>query len=111
MSESEIIVAAAIRRSLEYTVDAGASGHFSYGTFDLIMSVPKPGRHHHVLNIASLNKVVNQDEHHLAYWDQGFLTNTGRFVDRKEGCTIARAANQIVQKTGPEEILFSEDMW
>jgi hypothetical protein len=39
---------------------------------------------------------------------QGFLTNTDRFVDRKEAGKIAFDANQIKQQT---ERLFSEDLY
>lgn len=43
--------------------------------------------------------------------EQGFVTNTGRFVDRVAGLAIAKSAGQIVEKHGSERILFSEDMW
>ena len=43
--------------------------------------------------------------------DQGFVTNKGRFVDRKEGWVIAEAAGQIKRTTGNKGQLFSEDMW
>jgi hypothetical protein len=40
--------------------------------------------------------------------EQGFLTNTNRFVGRREAAIIAYAAKQIDQ---PKEILFSEDLY
>lgn len=40
--------------------------------------------------------------------DQGFLTSTGRYVDRHEGAKIALASGQI-DKATPH--LFSEDLW
>lgn len=40
--------------------------------------------------------------------DQGFMTNLGRYVDRKEGANIALIAGQI---DAPTKILFSEDLW
>ena len=41
---------------------------------------------------------------------QGFITNTDRFVDRKEAALIAICANQVnVTKVGKE--LFSEDLY
>lgn len=39
---------------------------------------------------------------------QGFLTSTGRFVDRKEAGAIAFEAGQI---TKPTDCLFSEDIY
>lgn len=43
-------------------------------------------------------------------WEQGFLTNTGRFVDRDEGFKIAQSAGQIPPTWKPRH-LFSEDLW
>lgn len=40
---------------------------------------------------------------------QGFVTTTGRFVDRIEGLKIAEAANQIIKKHHPKDRLLSED--
>lgn len=42
---------------------------------------------------------------------QGFLTSLGRFVGRGEAVHIAEAAGQIIEKTGPDNELFSEDLW
>lgn len=44
---------------------------------------------------------------------QGFLTNRGKFVDRKEALKIARAAGQILKKSGnpDSDELFSEDLY
>ncbi len=45
-------------------------------------------------------------------YTQGFLTNTGRFVDRKEALRIAIEVNQIINMSdtnGTE--LFSEDLY
>jgi hypothetical protein len=70
--------------------------------------LPRPNRHHHVIReIAKKNGVgINGDD------IQGFMTNTGRFVNRVEGLKIALAANQVLD---PANIragrLFSEDLW
>lgn len=70
------------------------------------LSVPSPGRHHHVLHaMARLGMAVTGPE------AQGFITNRGRFVDRKEGLWIAQKADQIKEKQGNPNILFSEDLW
>lgn len=42
---------------------------------------------------------------------QGFLTSEGAFVDRVEALAIAQAAGQLICKTQPEDMLFSEDVW
>lgn len=64
-----------------------------------IRSLEKPNRHHNLF--ATYGKLEGT---------QGFLTNTGRFVDREEAWFIAREAGQlkIVHKSG---FLFSEDVW
>jgi hypothetical protein len=75
---------------------------------DLVLSVARPGRHH---NIFWAMVSIAIDVRTKQSGAPGFLTSEGRFVDRYEGCRIARAANQILVKTGPEEQLFSEDVW
>lgn len=42
---------------------------------------------------------------------QGFITNKGRFVDRKEAFQIALAAGQIDESAGVGGELFSEDLY
>ena len=42
--------------------------------------------------------------------EQGFVTNTNRFVDRVEGLKIAREANQLINET-PFSELYSEDIY
>jgi hypothetical protein len=44
---------------------------------------------------------------------QGFLTNTNRFVDRKEAYLIAKEANQLLHNLHDESnlILCSEDLY
>lgn len=41
-------------------------------------------------------------------YEQGFLTNLNRFVDRQEGATIAKAAGQCDHKVNT---LYSEDLY
>lgn len=43
--------------------------------------------------------------------EQGFVTSTRRFVDRREAFEIASAAGQIVKKHGDESQLYSEDLY
>ena len=42
---------------------------------------------------------------------QGFMTSTGRFVDRKEAWKIAVASGQIRENRGYNKELFSEDLY
>lgn len=73
-----------------------------------IFSVPAPGRHHHVIKLiidTTAAKRVPADS------TQGFVTNTGRFLDREEACVVAIRADQLIRKTYPENLLFSEDLW
>jgi hypothetical protein len=43
-------------------------------------------------------------------FEQGFVTNTNRFVNRVEGMKIAREANQLITETTFPE-LYSEDIY
>lgn len=52
---------------------------------------------------------TNWPNEHIS--NQGFVTSTGRFVDRKEALAIAKAAGQIIKKQGNANNLYSEDLW
>ena len=73
---------------------------------NVIYDVPRPGRHDKVIA-----KIRGHGFPPPILGKQGFITNTGRFVDRHEAMPIAKAAGQIKEKTGPDDMLFSEDMW
>jgi hypothetical protein len=61
-------------------------------------------RHH---NILWQSKSVSRNPHH-----QGFLTSKGRFVDRKEGLTIALENNQVLDLSDIRgDNLYSEDLY
>lgn len=76
-----------------------------------IFSVASPGHHAECIFFAKskilipIHLVPNSDE------VQGFITNTGKFVDRVDGFIIAKRAKQVITKHGPYNLLFSEDMW
>jgi hypothetical protein len=72
----------------------------------LIVSLPRPTRHHDV--IRELDAVRDGAAHGA---EQGFITSTGRFVDRKQALAIATAAGQITTKHGNPDELYSEDVW
>lgn len=71
-------------------------------------SVPAPGRHSDVVRVAREDGYTGA----VGGSRQGFLTSTGRFVDRKEAHRIASAAGQIVKRCGGDaETLYSENLW
>ena len=74
------------------------------------ISLPPPARHHTILNFIALHFCDGDGVHQV---NQGFLTSTGRFVNRTEGYYIAANASQIIHKTGApnEPTLYSDDMW
>jgi len=69
-------------------------------------SVPRPGRHDAVCRLMH-EQGLESETMRL----QGFVTSTGRFVDRREAAIIARQADQLIRKTFPTDLLFSEDVW
>lgn len=48
--------------------------------------------------------------HYISQNEQGFITSTGRFVDRKEAKNIARTAKQLIRDSNNEK-LMSEDIY
>lgn len=92
MIEPERIVAAAVYHGVTFSLKA-------------------PARHHTILQ--SMSVVLNLPDVVLANATQGFLTSTGRFVNRVEAFGVAWRAKQLEHseepKQGPE--LFSEDLW
>lgn len=74
---------------------------------DAIYSLPSPARHGHILHDMPVDIAGG-----VGPEDQGFLTSTGRFVDRAVGWHIAKDAKQLICKhVGPDGMLFSEDLW
>lgn len=82
---------------------------------NVTVSLPPPARHHHLIRHAStLNANVRVTQEM-----QGFVTSTGRFVDRHEAMLIARAQGQLIPRAGGHmqgevssgDTLFSEDVW
>lgn len=74
--------------------------------FGIVASLPAPARHGDVLRkLFDFNQtvVVGEDR-------QGFLTNTGRYVNRRDGAAIALAAGQIDKLQAPPD-LYSEHLW
>lgn len=71
-----------------------------------VYSLPSPNRHHHIL--------LRLAQRNLDRWpisgQQGFVTSTGRFVNRNEAFMIAEKAGQLIRRHKEGE-LFSEDLW
>ena len=73
-------------------------------------------RHAHIIHqlVALTGKRAVETE--VGKYTQGFLTNTNRFVDRKEGWKIALEAGQIINlekfiSDKEDQPLFSEDLY
>jgi len=70
-------------------------------------SLPAPARHGDCIYHPFVKKHWTGNIHRD---EQGFLTNTGRYVDRAEAAKIAIAAGQI-ENTQRGTRLYSEDLW
>lgn len=70
-------------------------------------------RHYDQFMRKQIKELEKQYNYALLDWEQGFLTNKGRFVDRKEAMEIAKAQNQVIRLSGSpnSNILFSEDLY
>lgn len=76
---------------------------------EIILSIPAPKRHSNIMLCASRMII---DGEVVRIGDQGFLTSTGRFVNRVEAKHIAIAAGQLRDtSTFGKAELFSEDVW
>lgn len=70
-------------------------------------------RHYDPFMLKQINALENQYKYPLLDFDQGFLTNKGRFVGRIEAMEIAKKQGQIIRLSGSPnaDILFSEDLY
>lgn len=70
-------------------------------------------RHYDPFIRKQIKELEKQYKYALLDWEQGFLTNKGRFVGRKEAMKIAKAQNQVIRLSGSpnSDILFSEDLY
>ena len=105
----ETIVAAAIRVPVpEKYREEMWQGERVYPNF-LTISAPPPARHGTLLH--PFFALIGSD---VGPRNQGFLTSTGRYVDRKDAMKIALAARQPLRADRgdrPNIELFSEDLW
>ena len=76
----------------------------------VVWSLPTPARHHDLIAICTDWQRGSQ-----SLFEQGFITNDYRYVDRSEAKKIAKKAGQIIARTPgfiyDGEWLFSEDVW
>jgi hypothetical protein len=70
-------------------------------------SLPRPNRHHHIIRLIA-DEIPGA---HITQEWQGFLDDTGKFLGRQEAVKVARRCGQILVKTSPSYMLFSEDIW
>jgi hypothetical protein len=64
-----------------------------------------PNRHHHVIRVMAKRGLSTP-----IVGCQGFVTDTGLFVNRVRALQIAREANQLINPN-PMWQLYSEDLW
>lgn len=72
------------------------------------ISLPPPARHHTIIQTMDLEMDI--DGMKAIPSSQGFLTSSGRFVNRVEAYYIALKAEQL-SKTKDKPQLYSEDLW
>jgi hypothetical protein len=61
-------------------------------------------------SLTGLRSVTNAEDG-VGDHEQGFLTNTNRFVDREEGFDIAESSNQLNERPRWGRTLYSEDLY
>jgi len=71
-----------------------------------VWQLPKPARHHHILWAMDQVLPGRAIEAH----DQGFVTSSGRYVDRAQAASLAVKAGQLGSLCAPPN-LYSEDLW
>lgn len=92
---SERIVAAAVRRMAPHQ-DGQSEPMW------MIYTIEAPARHHHILH---------RMEGDTFDVEQGFISSTGRFVQRAEARRVAEANGQLLPTAITSHHLFSEDVW
>ncbi len=71
----------------------------------LTVSLPKPYRHNMLIHL-----LYEQGIGSKMMYDQGFITDEGIFLNRKDGAIHALKAKQLDHLEFPPE-LYSEDLW
>jgi len=77
-----------------------------------LIKLPKPNRHHHCFYFAGKDLGIDLTDAAIGIspQDQGFYTETGKFLDRREALKyVERTKQKTIRK--PNKYLFSEDLW
>lgn len=107
-TEPETIVAAAIRIAVpEEMAKETWNGEAVYPAY-VVVSAPPPARHPTIMQ-----PMFDLTGRTVGSHDQGFLTSSGRYVDRVEALDIAISAGQplIDHPSRCSHKLYSEDLW
>ncbi|WP_062120289.1 hypothetical protein [Aureimonas sp. AU40] len=78
----------------------------------VIYDVPQPGRHGNVIRMISDLGLCSPSDPVVD--EGGFLTSTGRYVDRREAWQIAEKVGQLLERAPTDKrggFLYSEDVW
>lgn len=81
----------------------------AYKFNELVVCLPRPMLHRHCLEYAT--DVLKLDGY-IASQDsnQGFYTQSGKFVDKREAFYIAKARDQLIDPNQKEQILLIENL-
>ena len=72
-----------------------------------VVQLPRPARHHSIIA-----HMIDKGEGAPVTGSQGFVTDSGRFVTRREAMWIAITARQVKHnETIHPTDLFTEDLW
>lgn len=79
--------------------------------YDKLVILPKPNRHHNCIHIGS-KELGYGPQRGDSNWDEGFVTENGRLLSRKQAKFYAENIGQLnVNKMINKDILTSEDLW
>lgn len=90
------------------TIESAAI-QFSIDNHEYHFALPRPKRHGDLYD--ALYTLSHDSAVKPSRVIAGFRTSSGRFVDRREGMKIARAANQLLDPTNKSVELYTEDLW
>lgn len=76
-----------------------------------VYSLSEPYRHHHIIRYLSTTPGTQWSRYLDNKHVQGFVTNDGRFVNRKQAFTIAHKSEQTLIGPFFSEELYSENLW
>lgn len=84
--------------------------HVAIRFHGVVYALPAPNRHHHV--IAEILKKTNVSNVDVPEDDQGFLDESGQYLNRGQALVSAQVCGQLKEGTIIRaHRLFSEDIW